>query len=143
LKSVALTLAFVALTAPAARAQAASGSSADSAAIAAARRWVALVDAGKYEASWDSAAALFRAALTKAQWVPAVGQAREPFEPFGARALLTSRYTRTLPNAPPGEYVILTYRTGVGAGRSVLETIVPMKDADGSWRVSGYFVRPQ
>lgn len=137
----------MALTAPAARAQAASGSSPDSAAIAAARvaadGWVALVDAGKYEASWDSAAALFRTALTKAQWVPAVLQAREPFEPFGPRTLLTSHYTRTLPNAPPGEYVILTYRTGVAAGRSVVETIVPMKDADGRWRVSGYFVRPQ
>lgn len=132
---------------PVVRAQAPSGGTVDSAAITAARvaslAWLALADAGKYEATWDSSAALFRQALTKTQWVAAVGQARGPFDPLGARTLATSEYARGLPNAPPGEYVILTYRTGAAAGRSVVETVVPTKDPDGRWRVSGYFIRPQ
>jgi hypothetical protein len=38
--------------------------------------------------------------------------------------------------------VVLQYRTKVAQGREVIETIVPMLQPDGSWRVSGYYVRP-
>ena len=67
-----LALASVALAVPVVRAQTPPVGSVDSAAVTAARAWLALADAGKYEATWDSSAALFRQALTKTQWVAAV-----------------------------------------------------------------------
>jgi len=112
------------------------------AAQAAARTWLSLVDRARYAESWDSAAGVFRKAITKAAWVVAVRQARAPLAPLGARKLLGASFQTRLPNAPPGEYVVLQYETTAGGGRTVVETVTPMKDSDGTWRVSGYYVRP-
>jgi hypothetical protein len=131
------------IMAPAAHAQAADSTGpAVSAAQDAARAWLKLVDAQRYDQSWDSAAAVFRSAVTQAQWAGAVKEGRAPFEPLGERTLLTATYTSELPNVPPGQYVVIQYRTKAGRGRTVVETITPARDKDGRWRVAGYYVRP-
>lgn len=129
------------LTSPAA-AQAAPDTSTVSMAAAAAESWLALVDAGRYEASWEEAAPAFRQVVSQPDWVVSVGRARVPFEPLGARRLSGATFHATLPNAPPGPYVILTYLTAAAGGRTVTETVVPMRTETGEWRVSGYFIRP-
>jgi hypothetical protein len=111
------------------------------AAQVAARSWLTLVDRGTYGESWDSGAAFFRKAVTKPAWEDAVRKARVPFGPFSRRQLLGASYRTVLPQAPPGEYVVLEYRTAAGGGKTVIETVTPMKDKDGHWRVAGYFVR--
>lgn len=131
------------MMAPAVYAQAADSTGpAVSAAQDAARAWLKLVDAGHYDQSWDSAAAVFRSAVTKAQWAGAVKEGRAPFEPLGERTLLSATYTTELPNVPPGQYVVIQYRTKAGKGKTVVETITPARDKDGGWRVAGYYVRP-
>ena len=105
--------------------------------------WLRLVDEGGFGASWDSAAGGFQRAVTRTVWEQSVLSARGPFEPFGKRQQLAARYTTQLPNAPPGEYVLFQYRTTVAGGRTVVETVVPTRDGDRGWRVSGYFVRPE
>jgi hypothetical protein len=114
-----------------------------SAAEAAAEAWLRLVDARHYDQSWDSAAAVFRSAVTKPAWSGAVREGRAPFEPLGQRSLLGATYSTELPNVPPGEYVVLQYRTKAGNGKTVVETVTPSKDTDGRWRVAGYYVRPE
>jgi hypothetical protein len=109
----------------------------------AARSWLTLVDQVRHGESWDSAATIFRNAVTKPVWENAVLQARGPFEPFGARKLLSATFLRQLPNAPPGEYVVLVYETRIGGNRTVVETVTPMREPGGRWRVSGYYVRPR
>jgi hypothetical protein len=108
---------------------------------AAARQWLALVDRVEYGASWDSSASAFRAALTKPEWEQALLQARGPLEPLVDRNLIDSRFTTSLPKAPPGQFVVLQYETKASKERTVVETVVPMREADGEWRVSGYFIR--
>jgi hypothetical protein len=140
---IAVTLALLSLAVAATgRAQVAPDSSAIPQATAAAQTWLHLLDAGDYGASWDQAAPLLQQAVTKPAWVAAAHQARDPFEPFGDRTFSEATYQATLPNAPPGPYVIVKYQTAVSGGRTVTETVVPMRLPDGSWRVSGYFVRP-
>lgn len=112
-------------------------------AVDAARAWLKLVDAGEIAASWEQGAEAFRQAVTKENWIRAVQQARGPLEPFGERTLLGSTYRTEIPNAPSGHYVIIQFRTTVAGDRTVTETVVPMLDPDDTWRVSGYFVRPQ
>ena len=114
----------------------------DKAAQTAAERWLALVDAGHYGDSYDAAASAFRKALTKEQWVEAVGKARGPFGKLDSRRLLGSKLVSELPNAPKGEYDVIQYEAKF-PGATAVETITPMKDADGSWRVSGYYIRPR
>jgi hypothetical protein len=113
------------------------------AAQAAAISWLGLVDRGRYGDSWDSAAVVFRRAVTRSAWEAAVGSARRPFEPFGERQQANASFRTKLPDAPPGQYVVLQYRTKTGGGRTVVETVTPMKDPDGAWRVSGYYIRPE
>jgi hypothetical protein len=109
---------------------------------AAAESWLAVVDSAHYAVSWSQAAAAFRAAVSQQTWDSTLGQVRTPLGAVQSRALLGAQYTTTLPNAPPGEYVVLQFRT-VFAGRAepAVETVVPMKERDGTWRVSGYFIR--
>jgi len=111
------------------------------AADTAAHAWLALVDKGQIAQSWEEAALSFQLAVTKGKWEEAVKSARRPFEPFGARHRILARYTTDLPNAPPGQYVLLQYQTNVSGDRQVVETVIPMLDAKRGWRVSGYFVR--
>lgn len=73
-----VSLLTLAVTLPA-RAQATDTASvAVAAAQTAAPAWLALVDKTSYGASWDSAAAVFRSATTKADWEEAVLHARGP-----------------------------------------------------------------
>jgi hypothetical protein len=115
--------------------------SADRAASGAAERWLALVDTGQYEKSWKEASSLFRAKVTAPQWGQAVRSAREPLGRLVSRKLVSAQFTRTLPGAPDGEYVVLQYETGFEKKKAARETVTPMKDADGAWRVSGYFIQ--
>jgi uncharacterized protein DUF4019 len=113
------------------------------AAQVAARSWLSLVDRARYGESWDSAAGVFRKAMTKPAWEAAARQARTPFAALGSRKLLGASFQTRLPNAPPGEYVVLQYRAEAKGGRWAVETVTPTKDADGTWRVSRYYVRPE
>ncbi len=70
-----------------------------------------------------------------------VGQVRMPLGPVQSRQLLAKKFTTTAPGAPDGQYVIIQYKTEFEHKAGSIETVTPMRDADGTWRVSGYFVR--
>ncbi len=110
-------------------------------ATAAAESWLALVDAGKFGESWDAAAAVFRAAVSKADWVRTAGAFRTPLGAVASRKLRSKQFTTTLPGAPDGQYVVIQFETSFEHKASAIETVTPMLDKDGAWRVSGYFVR--
>ena len=103
--------------------------------------WLALVDRGDYGASWDQAAKLFQGAVTRADWEKAAASVRSPLGQMISRKLKSSTYAESLPGAPDGEYVVIQYDTVFSNKKAAVETVVPMKDADGTWRVSGYFIK--
>lgn len=107
----------------------------------AARSWLVLTDGGQYGASWDAAAAGFKSALSKPGWESALGAVRAPLGALRTRTLKGATYTRTLPGAPDGEYVVIQYQTQFENKASAVETVTPMKQKDGTWKVSGYFIR--
>ncbi len=104
--------------------------------------WLALVDDGKYAESWQEAAELFRQAVPQAQWPGMVEKARSPFGKLVSRKLKAATFTHELPGAPAGDYVVIQYDTDFEKKTGATETVTPMKDRDGVWRVSGYFVKP-
>lgn len=108
----------------------------------AARSWLALVDQGAYGSSWQQASSFFRSKVSQADWEKALQQVRVPLGAAGSRTQMGSIYQTDVPNAPKGEYVVLQYKTEMASGGSVIETVTPMLDKDGKWRVSGYFVKP-
>ena len=107
-----------------------------------AEAWLTIIDSGRYGDSWDEAAEMFRSAVTKEQWEKAAGSVRTQTGKLQARKLVHAEYTRNLPNAPEGEYVVLQYDASFANGGGI-ETVVPTRDRDGAWRVSGYFVKPK
>ncbi len=108
---------------------------------AAAESWLALVDGGKYQASWEEAAELFRHAVTAEQWKQAVSAVRGPLGEVVSRKVKSREYAHELPGAPDGEYVVIQFETRFEKKASAIETVTPMLDPDGTWRVSGYFVK--
>ena len=110
-------------------------------AMAAAQSWLATVDGGRYAESWDEAAQAFREAVAKEKWQSMVEPVRTQTGNLVARKVRTAHYTRDIPNAPKGEYVVIQYDTRFERIAHAVETVTPMKDPDGKWRVSGYFVK--
>ena len=107
----------------------------------AARAWLALVDGGKYAESWTEAAALFRQAVPQEQWSQQAAAVRTPLGKLVKRELRAAYPRTSLPGAPDGEYVVLQFDTSFEHKQAAVETVTPMREPDGSWRVSGYFVR--
>jgi hypothetical protein len=103
--------------------------------------WLALVDTGKYAQSWDEAAQLFKSAVSKDQWQQMLHATRDPLGKVASRKLKSANYTKSLPGAPDGEYVVIQYDTGFEHKQTAVETITPMLDKDGKWRVSGYYIK--
>ena len=113
----------------------------DPAAERAALDWLALTDRGDAAASWEAAASLFRGAVTVHQWEQALGAARGPLGGVVSRRLESAHAASELPGAPDGEYVVFQFDTSFEHKRTAIETVTPMRDSDGQWRVSGYFIR--
>lgn len=110
-------------------------------AVTATEQWLALMDAGQYGAAWDQAASVFKEKVTKAQWVETAKTVRAPFGKMQSRHLMGAEYKTDLPNAPSGKYVIIQYQSKFANAPDIIETVTPMVDNDGKWRVSGYFVK--
>ncbi len=107
----------------------------------AARAWLAIVDAGRARESWEAAATLFRGAVSAAQWEAQVAGFRPPLGTVISRERTAERLATQLPGAPDGEYAVLEFATSFANKRSAVETVTPMRDADGQWHVTGYFIR--
>lgn len=114
---------------------------AEAQAVEAAEAWLALVDEGDYLESWNTASDLFKRAVSREQWNQSLEAVRKPLGRLIVRALESKNYTTALPGAPDGEYVVLQYKTSFENKASSVETITPMLDTDGRWRVSGYYIR--
>ena len=110
-------------------------------AIKAAETWLELVDNEEYEQSWEETAGYFKMAVSKGEWNKKVRAVRRPLGNTLYRELKSHKYFTSLPGAPDGEYVVIQYKTRFENKEFAIETITPMLDKDGSWRVSGYYIK--
>ena len=88
---------------------------------AAASNWLALIDSG--------------------QWQSAMHASRDPLGKVLSRKVKSAAFKTELPGAPDGQYVVIQYDTSFEHKQSALETVTPMLDRDGKWRVSGYYIK--
>ena len=113
----------------------------EKAGVTAAEKWLDLVDRHNYAESWSEASAYFRNAVAQQEWAKTLEGARTPLGKVVSRTLDGASYQTSLPGAPDGEYVIVKFHTEFQHKKEAVETVVPMKEDDGIWRVSGYFIR--
>ena len=110
-------------------------------AVSAAEQWLGVVDEGKYDESWKEAAEYFRNAVKQEQWEQAVQAVRKPLGKLISRKLKSASYKTALPGAPDGQYVVIEFETSFENKKAAIETVTPMMDKDGKWRVSGYYIK--
>jgi hypothetical protein len=104
--------------------------------------WLTQTDAGKYGESWEAAASVFKSAVTRAAWEKAMNDSRKPLGAVKSRKLKSATFSTSIPQAPPGEYVIVQYDSVFDGLQGAVETVTAMHETDGSWKAAGYFIRP-
>lgn len=103
--------------------------------------WLDLLDSGQYGASWDQAAVQLQRAVPRATWEATLRANRAPLGSVVARRLKWASYTETLPELSAGQSVVLEYETRFESKVSVAESVTPVKDACGIWKVGAYSIR--
>jgi hypothetical protein len=109
--------------------------------ITAAKAWLSLIDEGKYAEIWNEAAEIFKNALSEEKWISTIKNLMSNFGKALSREIISSNFRSSLPNAPEGKYVLIQFKTNFEKKKNAVETITPMQDSDGKWRVSGYFIK--
>jgi Protein of unknown function (DUF4019) len=113
---------------------------AEKAAISAAQSWLVLADAGKYGTSWKEASSYFRGAVTERSWEGAMEGFRKPLGKLVSRKITKAEESSSLPGAPDGRYVVMSFETSFENKKSAVETVTFMLDKDRKWRAAGYFI---
>lgn len=107
----------------------------------AALAWLVLVDEGSYGESWEQSATLFRIGISKEGWQKAARSARREVGKPLSRVLKSATFTRGLPGAPEGEYVVVQFMAQFENKASAIETLSSTREPDGVWRVAVYNIR--
>jgi hypothetical protein len=110
-------------------------------ALEAASAWLGIIDNGGYDESWELTAELFKGAVEKETWDKQMNAVRKPLGKLISREVIKKEYMTSVPGAPDGEYVLIQYSTSFENKKKAIETVTPMKDKDGEWRVSGYYIK--
>ncbi|HNR93541.1 MAG TPA: DUF4019 domain-containing protein [Kiritimatiellia bacterium] len=113
----------------------------EAAAMYAAQAWLQEVDSGAYAASWSNAAAYFQGAVAESDWAGMMTSGRAPLGEIISRDFKSARHFTSLPGVPDGDYIVIQFKTSFARKKNAVETVTPMKEDDGEWRVSGYFVK--
>jgi DNA-binding CsgD family transcriptional regulator len=108
---------------------------AESAAVAAARDWLALVEKGDWNASWEATGQSFKALNTVQTWSRVAQQVQGPLGAATSRVLVSEE---TVP-APPYGYQMVKFRTDYTKNAGVIETLSLAREG-GAWRVVGVTV---
>ena len=110
-------------------------------AIAAAEKWLRIVDEEKYAESWQETAERFKRSVTADQWRQALDGTRKPLGKQIARKVKKSSYVTSVPGGPDGQYVIIEFAASFENKKTAIETVTPMLEKDGVWRVAGYYIK--
>ena len=115
---------------------------AEKAALASSTKWLALVDSGDYSKSWERAAGIFRAMEAKVEWQTKLNIYRMPLGKVSERNVKSKQFTKTLPDAPEGEYFVIQYETVFKNKQTITEEVTCVLEKDGKWKVAGYHFTP-
>ena len=110
-------------------------------AVSAATSWLSLIDSGIYSGSWKVASTYFKGAVSEQSWVASLMAVRKPLGKLKSRNMLKTQEATTLPGAPDGKYVVMSFETAFEHKKSAIETVTFMADKDGKWCAAGYFIK--
>lgn len=112
----------------------------------AASEWIALIDAGRYDAALNAAAPTFSENIKREDWHKGLADVRKPLGAVHKRSVQRLFATYLLPGAPEGDYIIVNFRTRFAdQEKAVDEIVVTSFEPDASdqtrWQVVGYYLQ--
>ena len=107
----------------------------------AALEWLALSDAGKFEATWEEAASSFQKAQSKEAWAKGLGGARPTMGKLITRTFLNHEIRMNLPGLPPGKYVTVRFTSVFEKHKDGAESVTLIKDGTRGFRMMSYFLK--
>ncbi len=110
-------------------------------AVESADAWLPVVDQERFGDSWEAASAYLKNAASKDSFTKSLNGARKPLGKMTSRKLKSKEFKTSLQGAPDGQYVVIQYETSFEHKKSAVETITPMLEKDGTWKVSGYYIK--
>lgn len=123
-----------------------SADAAKTAAVSAMEAWLGRIDTGDYAASWHAASPAFQKAVSQSQWTAALDSARKPAGACRSRKLASAMRQEGVPQPDgkmlAGDFVIAQFHTAFANLASATETVTFERGPDGTWRASGYYIRP-
>ena len=103
--------------------------------------WLGLLDQNQYDSCYETASEYMKNASSKAGFIQNI---KEVFSPLGkriSRELVSISFHKQLPDAPEGNYILLQYVTRFENKNQAVETITAMLEKEGSWKISGYYIK--
>lgn len=107
----------------------------DPAAVAAAQRFLQLIDQGRWADSYRATTSSFRKLNSEQVWATTSEKIRQPLGKLMSRTFLSQD---DIP-APPAGYRMVKFNTRFGNGADMVETVTLARE-DGEWRVAGIYV---
>ena len=107
-------------------------------ALEAAEDWLELVDRQQYSRGWETASERLNVIITRRDFIKSLNDTRKPLGKVKSRRLSSKKYTRSIPDAPDGQYVVIQYTTTFKNKPSAVEMVTIMLNGDNRWRVLGY-----
>lgn len=107
----------------------------ESAAATVARTWLALVEKGEWNASWEATGQSFKVLNTVDTWRRVAQQVQGPLGAVKSRTLVSEEYVP----APPYGYQMVKFRTDYANKAGAIETLSLVREG-GEWRVVGVAV---
>ena len=113
----------------------------EQAARTAAEEWLPLVDGGKYEESWQKLDPAFAKKVGKKKWMSSLTEIQRRDGKLGSRKFNSADYTKELPGAPEGEYVVVRFDCAFEKKPTATTKVILILGRDLNWRVAGYAVK--
>lgn len=104
----------------------------ETAAVQSARQWLALVDKGDWNGSWNATGQAFKSLNTSERWADVSRSVRTPLGALVSRELIGEE---NVP-APPYGYQVVKFRTSYANKAGAIETLSLVREG-GEWRVVG------
>jgi len=116
------------------------------AAVEAMQVWLKGIDQNQYTQSWKDASASFQKAVTSAQWSAALNAARTPLGKCNERKLASALHQTEVPSPTgikKGDFVVAQFDSSFANLKYAVETVCFEKATDGTWKASGYYIKPK
>lgn len=100
-----------------------------------AREWLALLDQGRWDESYEATATIFQTLNSGETWSALSEQVRAPLGDAKSRVLVEHESVKPLPN----DAEVIRFRTSFANRGEMTETISLVRE-DGAWKILGYWI---